>query len=208
MKTVRTAILGAAFSVSGVLSLLGGASAQSGTVMPPMVTVSSKPPVPSKAVMPGDDRGGPAAIRPPVGSSAYVDGDAVGVQIYHSERSGTTYRWVFDSPSASLFSDADEADAVVTHYGSGGPTWQDTRDGSAVVGEVVASVPSQSPNSIPQLLLKVKLHKGKGMFSTVTYIQRLNTVGGLPPIAAPTQASQEAYVPYTAKYSFYVAARK
>jgi hypothetical protein len=44
---------------------------------------------------------------------------------------------------------------------------------------------------------------GLGIFQRTTYIQRVNTTGGLAPADAPTQVGQEARVPYTAEYFFY-----
>ena len=45
-------------------------------------------------------------------------------------------------------------------------------------------------------------------FEGTTYIQRVNTTGGLAPAAVPTQAGQEVKVPYTAEYFFYRATQK
>jgi hypothetical protein len=44
---------------------------------------------------------------------------------------------------------------------------------------------------------------GPGIFERATYIQRLNSTGGLAPATAPTQLGQEARVPYTAEYYFF-----
>lgn len=42
-----------------------------------------------------------------------------------------------------------------------------------------------------------------GDFAKITYIQRLNTEGGLAPATAGGYAGQEALVPYIAEYYFY-----
>ncbi len=44
---------------------------------------------------------------------------------------------------------------------------------------------------------------GPGIFERTTFIQRVNTTGGVAPAAAPTALGQEARVPYTAEYFFY-----
>lgn len=89
------------------------------------------------------------------------------------------------------------------HYA--GPTWEAT-DGSKVVGEFKNRAPSTDANAIPWLLLAGKKHEGYGIFSRVTSIQRLETVGGKAPAEGCDQSSQgkELRVPYTAVYYFYV----
>ena len=119
---------------------------------------------------------------------------AVGVQIY--VWSGTS--WVFRAPEAVLY-DADR-DIVGIHYA--GPTWE-SESGSKVVGARVASAPSVSANSIPQLLLKAVSAEGPGIFARTTYIQRVNTRGGTAPAAPGDTIGQEARVAYTAEYFFY-----
>ena len=62
--------------------------------------------------------------------------------------------------------------------------------------------PSPNPNSIPLLRLRVLEREGTGVFSPVSYIQRLNTVGGVGPTGACSGGERES-VPYTADYYFY-----
>ena len=102
------------------------------------------------------------------------------------------------APEAVLF-DADR-DIVGIHYA--GPTWE-SESGSKVVGARVASAPSVSANSIPQLLLKAVSAEGPGIFARTTYIQRVNTRGGTAPAAPGDTIGQEARVAYTAEYFFY-----
>jgi len=52
-------------------------------------------------------------------------------------------------------------------------------------------------------LLQAVTSEGPGMFHRVTYIQRVNTVGGIAPSAAGTTAGELAQVPYVAEYVFY-----
>jgi hypothetical protein len=40
----------------------------------------------------------------------------------------------------------------------------------------------------------------------VTYVQRVNTAGGLPPAAPGSFVGEEKHVPYTTEYYFYRAA--
>ena len=144
------------------------------------------------------------SLAPPAGNTLTLSTFGDGVQIYQSQLVGSAYQWAFVAPRATLFTDSSELTPVATHFA--GPTWKFTADGSAVVGMSLASRPSPNPGSIPELLLAAKSHDGAGVFSGITYIQRLNTVGGIAPFAAPTGAGQEADVPYTATYNFYSAA--
>ena len=59
------------------------------------------------------------------------------------------------------------------------------------------------PTAIPWLLLQTVSTEGPGIFDRVTYIQRVNTAGGLAPAAPGPFISAEEEVPYTAEYYFY-----
>ena len=62
---------------------------------------------------------------------------------------------------------------------------------------------SQAPKAIPWLLLGAVSNAGEGIFAPVTYVQRVNTVGGTAPAAPGATAGDVARVPYTAEYVFY-----
>src|SRR6266566_3797219 len=123
-----------------------------------------------------------------------------GVQIYTC--SDTTNA----KPHAILLeSDRDEGDLVAIHFaGPTGPNWQ-ALDGSTVVGKVMAKAASPDPDGVPWLLLKATPSGGSGLFSQVTYIQRLCTDGGQPPKSGCDQAYNQAevLVEYSAQYFFY-----
>lgn len=144
---------------------------------------------------------GAQSLAPPPGNTLFLHTFGNGIQIYHSQKVGEVFRWVFFAPSATLYADATEAQPVATHYN--GPTWQLKDDGSRAVGKVLVSIPSANSGSVPQLLLAVKSHGGAGIFGQVSFIQRLNTVGGGAPSTAPTALGQEADVPYKATYNFF-----
>lgn len=61
--------------------------------------------------------------------------------------------------------------------------------------------------AIPWLRLGATATSEHGRFAGVTYIQRVNTIGGTAPAEAGTLIGEEARVPYTAEYYFYRAAR-
>ena len=137
----------------------------------------------------------PAAIEVLAGKKVHFHAYAEGVQIY--QWSGTA--WVFVAPEATLFADADADGEIGTHYA--GPTWENN-SGSTVVGTRLAGV-NVTPGAIPWLLLQAKSTTGPGCFKLTTYIQRVNTEGGVAPSAPGASVGEIARVPYTAEYFFY-----
>jgi hypothetical protein len=134
------------------------------------------------------------ALVAPVGSTLVLQAFGVGVQIYHWD--GVS--WGVAVPSATLYADAGEQGVVADHFA--GPTWR-SNSGGTVVG-TVANRCVPDPASIAWLSLAAA-SDGAGLFAKVTFIQRLNTVGGNPPATAGTVIGQEARIPYTADYLFY-----
>lgn len=120
---------------------------------------------------------------------------ASGVQIYRWN--GTS--WLPVGPDATLSSDAEGNSKVGIHYG--GPTWE-SNGGSKVIGEV-ADRCSPNPNAIPWLKLRAKSSQGPGVFDGVTFIQRVNTVGGNAPSTPGSFVDEHARVAYTTEYYFY-----
>ena len=136
----------------------------------------------------------PTAIQVPAGNKVHFHVYAEGVQIY--SWNGTS--WVFQAPEATLYDP--DGNIVGIHYA--GPTWE-SASGSKVVGARDASAPSPNTNSIPMLLLHAVTADGPGIFAPTTYIQRVNTVGGVAPSSPGASVGEEARVPYTAEYFFY-----
>jgi uncharacterized protein DUF3455 len=135
----------------------------------------------------------PDVIKVPAGNKKIAVMPARGVQTYQC----TAGAWTFLQP-----------DAILRHHGraevlhSRGPVWTDVFDGSSVTAAAQANSPV--PGAIPQLLLKSTGNRGPGLLAGVTYIQRLNTTGGVSPTGACTDGAT-ASVPYTADYAFWVA---
>lgn len=134
-------------------------------------------------------------LAAPAGSVLVLHAYGVGVQIYRWN--GTS--WGFVAPSATLYADANNRGVVATHFG--GPTWQ-SNSGGTVVGTVANRCPVD-PASIPWVSL-TGVADGPGIFEKVTFIQRLNTVGGNAP-STPGALNEVVKVPYTADYLFYKA---
>jgi len=128
---------------------------------------------------------------------------ATGVQIYQcraGKEEAARFEWQFKEPAAELFTPSGKP--AGKHYA--GPSWQ-ARDGSTVVGELVARTDGTQPGAIAWLLLRAKSTSGAGIFARVRFIERLHTVGGSAPTGGCDEGSagQEVQVPYSADYWFY-----
>jgi hypothetical protein len=131
----------------------------------------------------------------PAGSKLVSTAYAYGVQIYRWDGAA----WVFVAPDAALYADAGFHAMIGLHYG--GPTWE-SMSGSKVVGTVIDRCP-MDPASIPWLLLSAAPDDGPGIFHRVSFIERVNTVGGIAPSSPGGIVGEIAEVPYTADYLFY-----
>lgn len=149
----------------------------------------------------------PAALRPPIEQTLFLEARATGVQIYEctsKPEAASAFTWTFQAPEATLTDRWGRS--IGRHYA--GPTWE-LRDGSRVSGEVVARDPGPDPAAIPWLLLRAKSTSGTGPLSRTQSIQRVRTVGGIAPTAPCTEelAHTVVRVPYRATYYFYQAPR-
>lgn len=127
---------------------------------------------------------------------------AKGVQIYRCEATPDgSPTWKFVGPKADLF--GPKGFRVGTHYkGDAGPMWE--IEGHTIVGTKLRQRPSPNAGAIPELQLAGKSAAGDGAFKDVTFIERLNTVGGAgPAVDANSKPGDEAQVPYSAEYVFY-----
>jgi hypothetical protein len=120
---------------------------------------------------------------------------ALGVQVY--KWNGAT--WDFVRPEATLYASANYRGKVGEHYA--GPTWESNSGGNVVGRRLAGCAPD--PTAIDWLLLEAVSTDGPGIFSNVTYIQRVNTAGGKAPSVPGPSVGVEAKVPYTAEYYFY-----
>ena len=161
------------------------------------------------------------------GNEAFLLGHGVGTQNYTCKPSGTGVKFVLFTPQATLFKDNDDRQ-VITHFFSPNPfepntdatvvangmirvTWQ-ARDSSTVWAKVHQpdGMLTVDPNSVNWLLLDVVGTQdgptGGHTLSDTTFIQRVNTHGGLAPLTgctSSTDVGNQAFVPYTADYFFY-----
>jgi hypothetical protein len=161
----------------------------------------------------------PANLQVPTGAQPFSIASARGTQNYICLPSGKRMAWTFLGPQATLLDH--ENDQVMTHFLSPNPdegnlaraTWQDSRDSSALWASAVAT--SNDPafveaGAIPWLLLRVVgveygPNFGDRLVKT-TYVQRVNTSGGVAPSGGCSQAAdlgKRVMVPYTTDYVFY-----
>jgi hypothetical protein len=141
----------------------------------------------------------PAALKVPDGNRLTGLFSAEGVQTYTC----TDGAWKLLEPAATLWARNDGSHRPVALH-SRGPVWVSTVDGSAVNATAVANSPKTG--TIPELLLQSTATRGTGVFAGVSYIQRLDTHGGVAPITACTGTDQIG-VPYSATYAFYKPAK-
>jgi hypothetical protein len=154
-------------------------------------------------------------VQPP--SQPFLLGRGVGTQNYVCQPAGPLGRvnWVLFTPQATLFDD--QREQLITHFFSPNPdeggivrvTWQDSRDTSTVWARAIASATVDS-NAIAWLLLQAVGTQpgpsGGDTLSETTFIQRLNTRGGLAPATgcdSLPDVGHKQFVPYTADYFFY-----
>jgi hypothetical protein len=169
----------------------------------------------------------PANLEVPEGNTAYLVGHATGTQNYVCLPSGGGFAYVLFTPEATLFDKNDKQ--IITHFFSPNlnpdpgetadtirATWQNS-DTSTVWAKANPG-DSASHASDPDFVADgaiawLKLTRvgaqdgprGGDTLSDTTFIQRLNTSGGLAPTDCTSSADvgKEAFVPYTADYFFY-----
>jgi hypothetical protein len=203
------------------LSLLLAACAQAPIETPPatgqaagQVQAPSRPP--SGGAAPGATANAPAPApvpvpspeRPSLGLFSQIKAPselepsfelkAAGVQIFRCEPDKEGYHWIFRLPEAEL---RDAHGQVVAHHGAG-YSFEHT-DGSRLLGSIVGYDTARTDNAVPWLLLQTKSY-GQGEFAKVTYVQRVNTEGGMPPKqCSAEQSNQILRVPFSADFIFY-----
>ena len=163
----------------------------------------------------------------PAGNELFLGTHAVGTQNYVCQPSGAGVAYVLFTPQATL--SGEDGVQVITHFNSPNPdepntdpkvvapqgliraTWQfkDTSRVWARVHQPDGAV-TVDKDAIAWLLLDAVGHLkgptgGDKLFKT-TFVQRLNTTGGLAPKTgcnSLADVGNKAFVPYTADYFFY-----
>lgn len=173
----------------------------------------------------------PTDLQVESGNKAFLVGHAIGTQNYFCKPKGDGVAYVLFTPQATLFNDDDEQ--VITHFFSPNPdedntdptvvaeqgliraTWQHSRDTSTVWAKLNPKGSSSDPafvrdGAIAWLLLKMAGVQagptGGDTLTKTTFIQRVNTSGGLAPATgcdSLADVGNQAFMPYTADYFFY-----
>jgi len=163
------------------------------------------------------------------GGKAYLVGHAIGTQNYVCQPSGAGVAYVLFTPQATLF--GEDGGKIISHFFSPNPdepntdpkvvadgairaTWQ-FRDTSSVWAATVPNGASTDAKFVEKgavAWLKLKAvgledgPTGGDKLSDTSFVQRLNTTGGLAPLtgcASLADVGNKAFVPYTADYFFY-----
>lgn len=148
----------------------------------------------------------PAPIAVPAGNTLALTVLGTGDLTYECKEKAAmagTFEWTFVGPTAVLYDKTTKA-AIGKYYA--GPTWE-ANDGSKVGGKQLGVSPSATPASIPLQLVQAGPATGTGAMSGITFIQRMNTKGGVAPATpcAAANAGAKATVKYEADYLFYKA---
>jgi hypothetical protein len=175
--------------MNNTLAMLGVAAALSACASSPMM-------------MKVDNAALPEAVRVPAGQKVMMATTGVGEITYECREKkdmAGAHEWAFVGPVATLYSG--DKKTVGKYYA--GPTWE-AADGSKVSGKQVAVAPA-TPGSIPLQLVKADPAMGAGAMNGVSYIQRLNTKGGVAPAMGCDAMSKgkRQQVAYEADYVFY-----
>jgi hypothetical protein len=169
----------------------------------------------------------PPILRVPEGNVLYFKGFAVGTQNYVCVPGANGPSWNFLGPQATVFLtfpwfQGEGRQQITTHFLSGNPgedgtarpAWQHSFDSSTVWGKAIVTVTDPefvTSGAIPWLLLEVVGTQRGPMdgsaLAQTTYIQRLNTLGGVAPVSGCDASTYGAVarVPYTTDYYFYKA---
>lgn len=173
------------------LALLGAAALLSACASSPMTMMKTV-----------DNAGLPEAVRVPAGHKQRLATTGIGEITYECREKkdmAGAHEWAFVAPTATLY--AADRKMVGRYYA--GPTWE-ADDGSKVTGKQVAVAPANA-GSIPLQLVRAEPATGTGTMQGVSFIQRLNTKGGVAPALPCDAASQgrRQQVAYEADYVFY-----
>jgi hypothetical protein len=156
-----------------------GAPGNAGTVAPPSLGLFSH-------------------IKAPSDREAVLKLGARGAQVFRCEKRDGQAVWVFRQPDAEL---VDDSGKVVGRHGANF-SFENT-DGSRLVASIAAYDDAPKPTDLRWLLMTTRSY-GKGAFEGITHVQRVNTVGGMPPDRCdPAQAGRVLRVEFRADFVFY-----
>jgi hypothetical protein len=137
-------------------------------------------------------------IKAPSDREAVLKLGARGAQVFRCEKRDGKAVWVFRQPDAELL---DDSGKVVGRHGANFSF--ENADGSRLVATIAAYDDAPKPTDLRWLLMTTKSY-GKGAFDGITHVQRVNTMGGMPPERCdPAQAGRVLRVEFKADFVFY-----
>jgi len=147
----------------------------------------------------------PTTVQVPAGNKVALETVGLGEITYQctaKKDMAGQFEWVFVGPDARLL---DRSGKQIGKYYGPPATWE-AKDGSKLTAVQLAVAPNMA-GSIPLQLVKGNPAMGSGAMQGVTYIQRVNTQGGVAPATPCTAANLSAkqIVKYQADYIFYKA---
>src|SRR4030095_12322712 len=152
----------------------------------------------------------PANLEVESGNTPFLVGHAIGTQNYVCLLRAGGFAWTFFGPQATLFDD--DGQQLTTHFLSANPDENGTLRATWPLAMSSSTDPAYVlPGAIPWLLLRVVGAEagptGGVTLSATTFVQRVNTSGGIAPAAdgcaRAADIGRRALVPYTADYVFY-----
>ncbi len=121
-----------------------------------------------------------------------------GVQIFRCEQRADGWQWSFRVPEADL---VDGSGRVVVHHGANFSF--EHVDGSRLLGTIAAFDEAPRSTDLRWLLFSTRSF-GTGELANVTYAQRVNTAGGMPPAHCEAkEQNQLLRVDFSADFIFY-----
>lgn len=137
-------------------------------------------------------------IKVPDDRDAVLKLSARGAQVFRCEKQDGRNVWTFRQPDAELL---DETGKPVGRHGANFSF--EHADGSRLVATIAAFDEAPRPTDLRWLLMTTRSF-GNGTFDGVTHVQRINTVGGIPPATCDsTQVGKLLRVDFTSDFVFY-----
>jgi Protein of unknown function (DUF3455) len=201
-SAMRLAIL-AVFGLATNLGLTGcasGPAAKTETMAPKMGAAGASTMVQATTFSQANL---PDAVKVPAGHAVVLETVGVGTITYQCRAKATMagqFEWVFVGPDAVLNSRAGKS--LGKYYGP--PATWESADGSKITGTQLAISPAPVGN-IPLQLVKANPAMGEGAMKGISFIQRVQTKGGVAPPAVcdATILESKQIVNYQSDYIFY-----
>lgn len=163
----------------------------------PQPSRPGEPPAPAPAVA-APSLGFFSHIKVPDVVAPVLRLQARGVQVFRCEPRSAGYSWIFRLPEAELYDATGKA--VVRH---GANFSFEHTDGSKLLGTVVDFDEAPESNNLRWLLFSARSF-GEGALTGVNYVQRVNTIGGMPPPKCEAaQQNRLLRVDFSADFVFY-----